>query len=537
MYNMRRILMILAASAITMSAGAQATLENGIKMYNYGKFKSAQSNLSELAATNALANYYLGLSYLDAGDPATASTTFLKYPEDPANISGTARVAFVNKDVAKGMQIAKDLAAKSKKKEWIQEKYAADAITYTTGGDYHQAIAWYTDALTKNDNIETHIALGDVNRKIQGGGGPAMDNYETVTAKDPKNSLALSRIGDLWYEAHNWTSALDNYAKAKDADATNPLPYKALTNVYTRSGKYQLALENNKKYIQLSDNTLMDKLEYLRALYRAESSCDAAKYAQDLLAHQQLKNENRIEVTGILGYSQIDCGDSTEALKNLRAYFGMQDPKKIMPGDYIQLGKLYLKLGLLDSAGYYYTKGISGDTAQNKTDIYRQIAEAFKTKKDYCKSADWYNNLIKANPETQPGDYAWRAIMYYYCKDLEKAMNAANDFAAKYPDQPSVPYWQGRCAAVIDSEATTGAAVPYFIKWLDKVGPDYPKKNEMKGAYEYLLYYYYNKKDKENVKMYIEKIKAIDPQNKSMLEIEAAEKTPAAPKQPAKGKK
>jgi len=532
---MRRIVMILAASAITLGAGAQSTNE-GIKLYNYNKLKSAQTSLAPLAATDALANYYLGLAYLDAGDAATAATTFAKYPEDPANISGTARVAFVNKDAAKGMAIAKGLAAKGKKKDWVQEKYAADAIAHTEGGDYQQAIAWYTDVLTKTDDADAHIGLGDAYRKTSGGGGNAMNNYEHVTEKDTKNSLAYTRIGDLWYEAHNYQSALDNYGKAKDADATNPLPYKALANAYTRSGRYQQALENIKKYIDLSDKSPEDKLEYLRALYRAQSSCDAAKYAEEMLGGS-MNNDTKTEVTGILGYSQADCGDSIQALQNLRKYFTMQDPKKIMSGDYIQLGKLYLKLDKLDSAGYYYTKGISGDTSRNKTDVYRTIADAFKAKKDYCKSAEWYDNLVKSNPETQPGDYAWRAIMYYYCHDMNKAMTAANEFYAKYPTQPSAPYWQARTAAAIDSEATTGGAIPYYTKWLELVGPNYEKKNDLKAAYEYMMYYYYNKKDKENMKLYIDKVRSVDPANKAATDIEAAEKAPAAKPAPAKPKK
>ena len=131
--------------------------------------------------------------------------------------------------MGKGMQIARDLAAKSKRKEWQAEKYAADAITYTQGGDYQQAVSWYKDVLTKNaDDAGTHIGLGDALRKIPGGGGDAMTNYEAVTEKDAKNSLAFTRIGDLWYEAKNYESALENYGKAKDEDNTNPLPYKSL---------------------------------------------------------------------------------------------------------------------------------------------------------------------------------------------------------------------------------------------------------------------------------------------------------------------
>ena len=530
---MKKIMIILTALVLTINAGAQSTTDAGIKMYNYGKYQSAETILAPLAAADAVANYYLGLTYLALGDAAKANATFTKYPEDPANISGTARVAFVNKDINKGMQIAKDLAAKSKKKEWMQEKYAADAITYTTGGDYHQAVAWYTDALAKNDNPGTHIGIADAYRKIPGGGGDAMTNYEQITEKDPKNSLAYSRIGDLWYEARNPTSAAENYNKAKDADNTNPLPFKALAYAYQLNGKYDMALQNIQQYINLSDKTLNDKTQLAEIQYLAHKYCDAVNTAKDLM-NQPASNETKTELYGILGFSQAECGDSIEAIKNVHIWLQRQDAKKILPNDYVQIGKLFLKANMLDSAVVYYNKGVSGDTSQNKTDIYRQIAEAYKSKKDYCHSADWYNNLIKANPETQPTDYFWRVFMYYYCNDMNKAMGAANDFAAKYgATQPSAIYSQARVAAAIDSTATTGGAAEFFKKWLDTVGPNYEKKNDLKGAYSYLMYYYFNSKDKEKANEYKSKIIAIDPNDRSVKDIDELEKAANSPKKPA----
>jgi hypothetical protein len=56
------------------------------------------------------------------------------------------------------------------------------------------------------------------------------------------------------------------------------------------------------------------------------------------------------------------------------------------------------------------------------------------------------------------------------------------------------------------------------------VGPTYEKKAEMNKAYEYLLFYYYNKKEKDNEKIYKEKIRAIDPNDSILIQIEAAEK-------------
>ena len=528
-YNMKKVITMFVALAITISAFAQSDVQSGIKMYNYKKLVSAERILTPLAATDPLANFYLGLSFLAEGNVSMASTTFAKYPEDPANISGTARVAFINKDAVKGMQIAKDLAGKAKKKDWIQLKYAAEAIAYTTGGDYQQAVLWYTTALLKSDDAEMHIGLGDTYRKIAGGGGDAMNNYEHVTDKDANNSLAFSRIGDLWYDARNYPSALENYAKAKNADSTNPLPYKALADAYARSGRYQISLDNIKRYLQLSDNTTADKLDYVRILYLAQSYCDAVTMSKTLLSGN-VPYSVKTEVLGILGFSEIDCGDSLDALKNLRTYFTIQNPKRILPGAYIEYGKLYLKLGQLDSAGYYYNKGIAGDTTQNKTDLYRQIAEGFKSKKDFCTSADWYNNLVKANPSTQPLDYFWRGLMYYYCKNMNTAVAAFKEFRAKYPQQPSAIYWLARSEAAIDSEATQGLAVNDFKTWLDTVGVNYDKKNDMKISYQYLLLYYYNQKDKENMKLYMDKIRAIDPNDTLVKQIEEADKAPAAPK-------
>jgi len=535
-YNISKVVLIVLAIAFSINANAQQTLDNGIKMYNYKKWQSAERILEPLAATDPKANYYLGLCYLESGNPSQANTLFLKYPDDPANISGTARVAFANKNVAKGMQIAKDLAAKSRKKEWQEEKYAADAIAFTDGGDYQQAVSWYKDVLTKTNDADVHIGLGDVYRKIPGGAGDAMTNYEDITEKDPKNSLAFSRIGDTWYEARNYPSALDNYDKAKNADPTNPLPYKSLADAYYRSGNYQKALENMKKYMELSDNSPADLFYEDGLLYQAKSYCDAVNLSKTLLP-QQTDPAKKTELYGILGFSQAECGDSTEALKNIRTYFQMQAPTKITPGAYIQFGKLFLKLGMLDSAGVYYTKGISGDTAQNKTDIYRQIAEAFKAKKDYCKSAEWYNNLVVANPATQQLDYFWRGYMYYYCGgDYTKSLKSFEEFENKYPDSNPAIYWHARAGAAIDSEAKTGTAVPDFTKWLDKVGPNYDKKNDMKIAYEYLLFYYYNTKDKDNIKIYKEKLSAIAPDDSLLKQIEDAEKAESAPRKAPKTK-
>src|SRR4051794_16430822 len=126
---------IVIVTALALSWGVKAeSLEQGIKMYNYERYESAKKELAPIAATNPIANYYLGLAELRLGHIDEAKNIFAKYPDNYANMGGTARVSFMQGNATQGTQLAAALAARAKKKEWEQLKYAADAITYTKGG-------------------------------------------------------------------------------------------------------------------------------------------------------------------------------------------------------------------------------------------------------------------------------------------------------------------------------------------------------------------------------------------------------------------
>jgi tetratricopeptide (TPR) repeat protein len=177
-----------------------------------------------------------------------------------------------------------------------------------------------------------------------------------------------------------------------------------------------------------------------------------------------------------------------------------------------------------DSADYYYKTAIAKDTSANKDEMYRQIADGYKSNKDYAKSADWYNNLITANPKADPIDYFWRGAMYYYSKNYTEAAKAFEGMETQYPDQPSATYWRGRVAAATDAEGKTGVATPFYTKWLEKVGPEYDKKSDLMQAYQYLALCAFNKGDKTNLDTYLNKIEGIDANNAFLKQLRALEK-------------
>src|SRR5690348_3550953 len=99
--------LIVAAAIIFFSIQLNAqSIQDGIKMYKFERYESAEKILTPLATGNAMANYYLGLSQLELGKVADAKTTFAKFPEDPANMAGMARVAYAQNNAALGNQLA-----------------------------------------------------------------------------------------------------------------------------------------------------------------------------------------------------------------------------------------------------------------------------------------------------------------------------------------------------------------------------------------------------------------------------------------------
>ena len=527
--NMKRMIVVIAAMLFSLGMNAQS-LDDGIKMYHYERYQTARGILEPLAASNAQANYYVGLAQIGQGELEAAKATFNKYSTDPANISGLARVAFEQKKVAEGNKIAENVAGLAKKKDWEPLRYAADAITYTEGGNYQQAISWYKKALTVEPNNEwLLLGLGDAQRAWarvnHSGSGDAMTNYEKIVGFNPKNSLVYSRIGSLWYAATTYKLAQENYDKAIEADPENPIPYRELANAYQRQGNYEKAKEAIEKYRAKSDKNADVERQYLGLLYLSKDYKKAIDGARELLK-SGAKNPG---IHGILGASLYEVGDTTtveEAAKEYGIYMQTRDPNKITAQDYITYGNILLRNKQTDSATRYFNVGLSKDTTADKSKLYRDIAEGFKAAKEYKTAAVWLSK-VAAEGKATATDYFYYGYYNFVTEGIDTAAKAFEEMETKFPDQPVATLYRGRVAAAIDSNAKTGAAIPHYEKWLAIPDSDkYTKKKpDLMNAYQYLAFYYYNRNDKANMKKYLDEIEKLEPTNSFLKQLRDAEKT------------
>ncbi len=516
---MNRILVTAVATALAFHVNAQSA-QDGEKMINYGRYESAKKVLEPIAGKEELANYYLGIAELGLDHIDAAKGIFARFPDNFYNQAGMARVLFLEGKKEEAGKILLAIVDKAKKKDWERYKIAADAITYTKGGNITDAIGWYEKALTINDDAATRIALGDAYQKMQGGGGKAMTSYETVVEKVPDNSLAYSRIGALWYDARRYDDALKNFNLSKEKDPSNPLPYKELAEAYQRAGRYEKALENIEKFLQLSDKSIDDQITYANLLFLSQKYPEAQAKIQELIA----KGVSKPYLYRLIGYSAYETKEYPKALENMRVFFSKEkNPDKLINDDYVYTGRIMTALAVEDSthakmyndsADYYFNKAVSIDTAGDKSELYKKIAEGFKDAKEYAKAGYWFGKVVADNPDAHAIDYFNWGLYTYYGRNYDEAAKAFLAMRNKYPQEGSAIYWQARTAAAVDNEAKTGGAVPFYKDWLAFTHEGYEKKEaDLKNAYEYLAFYYYNSNNEKDAMVWINKILENEPGN------------------------
>lgn len=537
---MNRIFVTAIATAFAFNVGAQSVQE-GEKMINYGRFESAKKALEPIAGKDVQANYYYGLAEIGLDNNDAARAAFAKQPEDFYNQAGTARVLFEEGKKEEAGKVLLAIVDKAKKKEWEKYKIAADAITYTKGGNVSDAISWYKKAIEINGgDANTHIALGDAYMKMQAGGGEAMNNYEKAVEKGTNNSLAYAKIGSLWYAAHKYEDALKNFNLSKDADPSNPLPYKSLAEAYQRAGRYEKALENVEKFLELSDKSIDDQINYANLLFLSKKYPEAQAKIQELIG----KGVTKPYLYRLVGYSAYETKDYPKALENMHLFFSKEkNADKIINDDYIYTGRIMTALAGVDStkakvyndsADFYFNKVVSLDTAKDKSELYKKIAEGFKDAKEYGKAGEWFGKVVKENAEVPAIDYFNWGLYAFYGRNYSEAANAFQLMRAKYPQEGSAIYWQARTAAAVDNEAKTGGAAQFYKDWIGFTKEGYEHKDaDLMNAYQYLAFYYYNANNEKDATEWINKILEKEPGNEfanQVKEYYAKLKKPGAKK-------
>ncbi|WP_235884592.1 tetratricopeptide repeat protein [Pedobacter hiemivivus] len=553
------------------SASFAQSLSDAKKAIDAEQYQKAASMLKTLVKNQASKgeNYYtLGEVYLLMEYPDSARAVFTQGVAADAKNSlnyiglGEADLASNNPTSAK-TNFAKAVEVSSKK-DYIPQLYIGKAYISGAKPDFEAALPYLQKAeeLDVNDkDAETFLALGDY-YALQKKNSEALQNYMRAGNINEALLRGKVQIGRMYKESRAFAESEEALKEVIAKDPNYGPAYREIAELYMQwalqlanefPARSAQAVENYKKYIDLTDNSFESKLRYAQFLFYAKDF-KTLEEVTSALATTNPNDPKALVVLRLRGYSAFENKNYPKSLEYMNDFFAKnKDTSRIVAGDYLYLGKALLQNGNDSLALPTILKAVAKDSTT--TEALDEVALALFKGKKYSQAGDAYAASVKANPEGKNAltNYYYLGTARYYdyaIKDRDgkhpdkKIMVEAdsafahiikvkNDFAlaytfrarvAKYSDDPNNPKW---------------LAVPYYEQLIQLVTVTKPElatasAKDLVEAYVYVGSFY-AQTDKEKAKEYLNKALAIDPANVG-AQNRLKDLTSPAPKAPMKKK-
>jgi tetratricopeptide (TPR) repeat protein len=547
-------LMFMGSSVFAQSL---ADAKKAIDAEQFQKAKSMLKNLVTTESTKDENYFYLGWVYIKQDYPDSAKTVFQKgisvNPKSALNYVGLGVVAHLDKDQAgtsSNFAQAVALAGKdSKPYVYMGKGYllpiagaavtpadAGAALDVLNKGNIASAIKNKDKSIPPaSTDPELFMTMGEADRLLLKS-NDAYTNFSNAQTLDPKAPNVYVALGVLWKYADNFEDAVKQFQQALSLDPNYGPAYRewaetdyrwAQSSPAQADEKIKEAVEQYKKYLSLTDNSLESQMRYADFLINAGDYKTLQQVAADL---SKSANSN-LRVYRYLMYAAYENKDYPAALTAGNTWMTKADPKRIITTDYVFYGRTQIASG--DSTGILtLKKALALDS--NRRDIYGDIANAYWTQKKYAQAGDAYSVYISKARKVTLNDYLKEGIAYYYSVNdakpdtvvLNKADSAMSYIQHKATTPPAVVYlYRAKIndSKDLDRNNIKGLAKPYYELYVaamaSNTAPSDQDKKELANAYDYLgTYYLYKEKNDAKAAENFGKARDIDPTNKQALD-------------------
>jgi len=572
---MKIISKIAAAGLGLVFAGTSAfgqSLADAKKAIDAEQFQKAKSMLKNLVNTQSTKDenyFYLGWVYIKQDYPDSAKTVFQKGLGVNANSAlnhvGLGIVARLDKDKAgASAQFAQatTLAGKdSKPYVYMAKGYllpdangkvapadATAALDILNKGNAASATkSKDKNATAQSNDPELFIAMGDAYRVLLKS-TEAYTAYTTAQTLDPKSAAVNVAIGVLWKYADNFEDAEKLFQAALAIDPNYGPAYRewaetdlrwAQSNPSKASEKVKEAAEQYKKYISLTDYSPESQMRYADFLINAGDFKTLQQVAGDIAknAHANLR-AYRYEL-----YAAVENKDYPAAITAGNTWITKADPKRVIPRDYLYLGRAQIASGQ-DSLGVQsLQKALQLDSSF--VDVYLDIAKSDFAKKKFKAAGEAYDTYASKSRNAKLSDHFYAGFSYYFAFTVEgakgkdpkaprtdSALLVKADSAFSYVIQkaganaPADGFlYRARIADLHEADRNNikGFAKPYYEKFIQvalaKPTQDDRTKTNLVEAYDYLgTYADLKEKDETKAADYFGKARDLNPTDRQALD-------------------
>jgi len=550
------------------------SLADAKKAIDAEQFQKAKSMLKNLVVTQSTKDenyFYLGWVYIKQDYPDSAKTVFQKGLGVNANSAlnhvGLGIVARLDKDKAgASAQFAQaaTLAGKdSKPYVYMAKGYllpdangkvapadATAALDILNKGNVASAVKGKDkNAVVQSNDPELFITMGEADRVLLKS-NDAYTNLSTAQTLDPRSAAANVGLGVLWKYADNFEDAEKQFQAALAIDPNYGPAYRewaetdlrwAQSNPSKASEKVKQAAEQYKKYISLTDYSPESQMRYADFLINAGDFKTLQQVAGDIA-----KNANaNLRANRYVLYSAVENKDYPAAITAGNAWITKADPKRILPRDYMYLGRAQIASGQ-DSVGILsLQKALQLDSSF--VDVYLDIAKSNFAKKKFKEAGEAYDIYASKSRNAKLTDHFYAGMGYYFGFVIQGAKNVKDpkaprtdsallvkaDSAFSYVAQkagantPAIAYlYRARIADMHETDRNNikGLAKPMYEKFIAAaVAKGAPAtqtdKDQLTEAYAYMgNYYEFKEKDEAKAAENFGKARDIDPTNKQALD-------------------
>jgi len=540
----------LATGLLLMGSTASfaQSLADAKKAIDAEQYQKAKSMLKTLVANQPKEgdNYFnLGKVYLltDEIDSARAAFTngTTAEPKNALNFVGLGQADLVENN-ATNAKTNFDKAIQLSAKKYDTYLAIGRAYIDQKNVDYAQALPnlQKADELdSKDKDPETFLALADFYAQ-QRKNTEAYPQYLRALDINPTLYRANVQIGKMYKDAFAFPEAETEIKKVIAADPNYGPAYRELAEAQMQwsfadpkngAAKRTEALENMRKYLDLTDKSFDSRLRYAQFLVYASDFETLEKEVATLNA-PDANNPKNFVVIRMRGYSAIENKNFEQGLKYMNELFGRtQDTARIIGSDYLYLGKAQQALSQDSLAFINITKAVELDST--KVEELATIGSKFYQAKNFAKAADVYGKVVSLNsknPNIAMAYYYLGAANYFtyaYANQagsnpdrniLVKADSAFSKLTQLAPDYEVAYLYRARVNKNLDdAENSQKLAVPFYEKYIELVTVTKPEKaaaskGQLIEAYNYLGAIA-AATDKEKAKEYFNKTLALDPQN------------------------